>query len=53
MSLNKKLRVLRMADSAIVYQAVANQFNVTPQAISEIIQFRQTLEKMKDYQTSM
>ena len=36
LSLNEKLHMLRMADSGIVHQVVANQFNVAPQDINEI-----------------
>ena len=40
LSLNEKLHVLWMTDSGIIHQAVANQFNATPQTISEIVQLR-------------
>ena len=51
MSLNEKLCAIRMADPGLVHQAVANQFHATPKAISEIVQSRQTLEKLEDSPT--
>ena len=37
-----------MADSGKVHQAVTNEFKTTTQTINEIVQSRQTLEKLKD-----
>lgn len=51
LSLNEKLHVLRMADSGIVHQAVANQSSTTLQSICEIVQSRQRLRKLKDSPT--
>lgn len=47
LSLIERLHVLRMANSISIHQAVARQLNRRPQTISEIVQSRRTLEKLK------